>query len=131
MSALPVRFKAVLALLAAFVAGICVGAAFCLFHPEWTHGMDRLRLHRGPETAARHVSRKLDLSEAQARQVLKVFLRHHPQMEAEMARARAFRDAFMAEIFQEIAPLLTPEQAAKAEKFRQQRQKRAKSPPEP
>lgn len=123
-----IRIKGLLALLVVFMAGAAVGVAVSVSHPWW---FARMLPAPGPEGVVRHLSRTLDLDAEQRERVLELFLRHHPEMEAEMSRGRRFRDTFLARMFAEMEPLLRPEQRDMARKLLDKQRKVPFPPPPP
>lgn len=124
------RCKGLLALLVVFVAGLAVGVSLSVTHPRWFVWLRPAPPSPGPEMVIRHLTRVLELDAAQQQKVRDLVMRHHPEMMAEIERARSFRDSYADRMFREMEPLLTPEQqqAAKALLLKQ---RNAPFPPPP
>ncbi|HEX8170137.1 MAG TPA: hypothetical protein VF824_06325 [Thermoanaerobaculia bacterium] len=103
-------------LLLTFAAGVIVGGAV-------EHHLRAIR--RGgplgafpPHAVAAHLNRRLDLSDAQYKQVEQIIRAHHEQMVTIFGAVRPQIDAEIAQANREISAVLTPEQRAKFEKLK-------------
>ena len=110
-------WKAVMLLLAVFVAGILVGGALAEWHP-WGRGRDANGM-------VAHLTEELELTPAQADSITAVLDRWRPQMDSAWAEVRPRIETVRAKIRSDIAAQLTTEQQAKYEEL----MKRHREPP--
>jgi|SRR6478736_4749304 Spy/CpxP family protein refolding chaperone len=118
-------WKAVVLLLAVFVAGILVGGALSEWRP-WGHGPGR-----DANGMVAHLTEDLDLTPAQADSITAVLDRWRPQMDSAWAEVRPRIETVRAKIRSDIAAQLTTEQQAKYEELMKRHREPPKGPPPP
>jgi len=118
-------WKAVVLLLAVFIAGGVVGGAFARFAP-WGHG-------HGPDAngMVARLTEDLDLTPAQQDSITAVLDRWRPQMDSAWAEVRPRIETVRAKIRSDIAAQLTVEQQAKYEELMKRHREPPKGPPPP
>ena len=105
-----------LALVVTFIAGFVAGVVADRFM------MHRRRDHRPPPMAAHamlfHLDRRLDLTDAQEKQIRTILERRHQRMNAQWEAMRPRMDAEIQQTNAEIERVLTPEQREKFKELR-------------
>jgi Spy/CpxP family protein refolding chaperone len=72
---------------------------------------------RGPEGMVAHLTRELDLSDAQRDSIRAIFARHKPETDSLWARVRPRFDSIKARMRSEIDAQLTPEQRVRYQRL--------------
>jgi Spy/CpxP family protein refolding chaperone len=118
-------WKAVMLLLAVFVAGGLVGGALAEWEP-WEH--DHRRDANG---MVAHLTEELELTQAQADSITAVLDRWRPTMDSAWAEVRPRIETVRAQIRSDIAAQLTPDQQAKYEEMMKRHREPPKGPKPP
>lgn len=118
-------WKAVVLLLAVFIAGGLVGGALTKWEP-WEH--DRRPDANG---MVARMAEELDLTQVQQDSITAILDRWRPQMDSAWAEVRPRIETVRAKIRSDIAAQLTTEQQAKYEEMLKRHREPPKGPPPP
>jgi len=118
-------WKAVMLLLAVFIAGGLVGGAVAQWEP-WEHAP-----RRDANGMVAHLTEELGLTPAQADSITAILDRWRPEMDSAWAEVRPRIETVRAKIRSDIAAQLTSEQQAKYEELMKRHREPPKGPPPP
>ena len=115
-------WKAVLLLLAVFLAGALVGGVVCRMRPPMGGGRD-------PNGMIQHLTEELDLTQVQQDSIKVVLDRWRPRMDSTWAEVRPRIETVRDSIRSDIAKQLTDEQRAKYEAMLARHHEQSRSGP--